>query len=359
MSFSAGNSMQPITIGIHEGLFRSFNDFLQKYEDILAYNNLRSIRLNAGDADFWQKLRDIDYFVFRWGHTTSESQIARTILRIVENEYKIPCFPNQATCWHYDDKIRQYYMLMAHSFPIVDTYIFWDSTSALEWVRNATFPLVFKLRGGAGSANVVLVHNRADAVKLINKMFSMKGVLSYKIPLRNNLTHLRNITRLYGLRRYIAHKRGRLGAYGQDPYWQVHRDYVLFQRFLPDNEFDTRITVIGDRAFGFIRYVRAGDFRASGSGLIDYDTARVDTRCIEIAFRISKTMDFQCMAYDFIYNENDEPVIVEISYSFLDTAVHKCSGYWDQNLKWHSGHYWPQFCQLADLIQDVDLKQPP
>ena len=44
------------------------------------------------------------------------------------------------------------------------------------------------------------------------------------------------------------------------------KDYVYFQKFLPNNKYDIRIVVIGDRAFGFIRYNRENDFRASGSG---------------------------------------------------------------------------------------------
>ena len=39
------------------------------------------------------------------------------------------------------------------------------------------------------------------------------------------------------------------------------RGYVYFQDFIPDNQFDTRVTVIGNRAFAFIRKVRPGDFR--------------------------------------------------------------------------------------------------
>ena len=44
------------------------------------------------------------------------------------------------------------------------------------------------------------------------------------------------------------------------------REYVYFQEFLPGNNFDIRIIVIGDKAFGLKRMVRKGDFRASGSG---------------------------------------------------------------------------------------------
>lgn len=54
-------------------------------------------------------------------------------------------------------------------------------------------------------------------------------------------------------------------------FWIREKKYILFQEYLPDNEFDTRVTVIGNRAFAFRRFNRKKDFKASGSGEIDYD----------------------------------------------------------------------------------------
>lgn len=350
--------MQNLIIGIHDSLNRSFPKMLSYYVKILEYNNLECLRLSVSESDFWEKLSKISYFIFRWGHRDSDSQMARIIMPIIENVFEIKCFPSQATCWHYDDKIRQHYLLNSYRFPIVKTWVFWDKISALKFIETASFPLVFKLKGGAGSSNVVLIEKWRHANKLINKMFS-KGIVSYEIPIPNNLSYLRNVIKLYGLRRYIAFKRGRLGPDSIKPYWQIHRDYVLFQEFLPGNKFDVRITIIGNRAFAFVRYVRPHDFRASGSGNIDYDVNKIDMRCIEIAFDISEKMKFQSMCYDFIFDQNKNPKIAEISYTFVDSAVYNCPGYFDKELNWHEGHYWPQFCHLSDLIQEKTLEQPP
>jgi hypothetical protein len=64
------------------------------------------------------------------------------------------------------------------------------------------------------------------------------------------------------------------------------------------------------------------------------------------------------MAYDFLKNGNGDVQICEISYTFVDTAVYRCPGYWDEDMNWHAGHYWPQYCQLMDTLQLPDLKQP-
>lgn len=67
------------------------------------------------------------------------------------------------------------------------------------------------------------------------------------------------------------------GKYPKLPSWHyiLQKDYVYFQKFLPNNTYDIRITVIGERCFGFIRYNRENDFRASGSGKIEYDTSKI------------------------------------------------------------------------------------
>jgi hypothetical protein len=69
-------------------------------------------------------------------------------------------------------------------------------------------------------------------------------------------------------------------------------------------------------------------------------------------------MNFQSMAYDFLYDENGEAAFCEISYTYADFAIHDSPGYWDSSLNWHEGHFWPQYCQLIDALKMPDLRQP-
>jgi hypothetical protein len=132
----------------------------------------------------------------------------------------------------------------------------------------------------------------------------------------------------------------------------------LFQKFLPNNLFDTRVSIIGERAFAFRRFNRENDFRASGSGRINYDINKIDLHSVEIAFNISNKLNFQSMAYDFLFNERKELEICEVSYTYVDTAVYNCPGFWDKDLSWHEGHFWPKYCQLVDALGSPNLKQP-
>ena len=343
-------------VGIHTDLHGKSCDYIVKYEKVLEFNNIRSVRLDINQTDFWEKIKELDLFIFRWQHIDDHRQLAHTILPVIERNLGIKCFPDLNTSWHFDDKIRQYYLLSQFGFPMIKSWIFWDKVEAINWSKTAVYPTVFKLKGGAGSTNVLLIHNKAKAIRLINKMF-WQGVYSERIP-DSGSTQWKYFTVYNKLREWKHFMLNKINKIDITPYWQINKNYVLFQEFMPDNQYDTRVTVIGKRAFAFRRFNRENDFRSSGSGKLDYDIAKIDLKFIAMAFEVSTAMKFQSMAYDFLYNREGKPVFCEISYTFVDSAVRNCPGFWDPDLKWNEGHYWPQFCQLSDLLNITDLKQP-
>jgi len=326
------------------------------YEKILAYNGITSIRLRVEQPDFWEQVRGLSLFIMRFKQHDSDLQQAHDLPPIIEREYGIKCYPNLNTGWHYDDKVKQYHLLRSLGFPMTECWIFYDKQASLEWVEQAAYPVVFKLRGGAGSQNVVLVRNRRQAHRLVTRMFG-KAIFPEKFVNSGSIRF-----KHFNLYRELHYICGNIYRWGKgldtSPFWQIHKNYVLFQKFLPGNKWDTRVTVIGDRAFAFRRMVRDDDFRASGSGRIDYDTKQIDIRCIEIAFQISKKMGFQSMAYDFLRNEEGVPEFCEVSYTYVSSAVHECSGYWDSQLGWHEGQYWPEYLHLMDALELPSLKMP-
>jgi glutathione synthase/RimK-type ligase-like ATP-grasp enzyme len=321
----------------------------------LAFNGIQTIRLSLDQDSFWDELKTLSLFIMRFQHYDASKQQARDILPIVENELGIPCFPNQISAWQYDDKIKQYFLMKAHGYPMTKSWIFYDRREALKWAQTAEYPLVFKLKVGAGSMNVLLVKSPKQARRLITRMFS-KGLL----PQRSFLPGLVRFTHFnpyLEIRHLMGNTKRRIR--GLDPYhfWVRHKNYVLFQKYLPENPRDTRIVTIGDRAFGYRRKTRSKDFRASGSGFNEYDPAEVDLRCVEIALKVTRDMVFQSMAYDFLHNENGEPEFCEMSYNF-GWKMRFCPGYWDRDLVFQEGHQWPEHLHLVDALGIPDLKMP-
>ena len=334
----------------------------QRFIDILRFNKIETELLYAGNSSFWDRVGKCSLFIFQWGHHDYYRQIAQSILPIIEKQLKIRCFPNLLSSWIYDDKIREYYLMKVHSFPIVESWIFYDRNNALSFIDEANYPLVFKLKCGAGSRMIKLLKEKSVARQYVKLMFR-RGI-SYKRGLPGTFfdeIRSKDVFRL--LRRKLGKVKRRIseGSVFYEEDWLTHKNYIYLQKFLPNNSYDTRVVVIGKRAFAFQRFNRPNDFRASASNLSVLDPKRIDLKFIEIAFQISKTLGFDSMAYDFLYDENKQPAIAEISYVFGSTygsKISDCPGCWDDKLAWHEKPMEVSYCILSDLLNTSDLKMP-
>jgi len=313
--------------------------------------------VNCLDSDIMEQLGNSAALLWHWHHGDPREQlIARHVIMAAEAQ-NITVFPNASTCWHFDDKIAQKYLLESIGAPLVPTYVFYDLKGALQWIDRASFPKVFKLRKGAGSSNVKLIHSAREARTLAERAFSSgfspiphygKDALKRYREARGRGDVLNVIKRIPQVIAKIRNSNRLMGR---------EKGYLYFQDLVPNNEFDTRVTVIGDRAFAFTRNVRPGDFRASGSGDIVYDHDRIDQKCLTIAFEVTRKIGSQSMAFDFVFTEMKQPMILEISYSYNAQAVHSCMGHWDTQLNWHEGQAWPQDAILIDLLNDIDRRR--
>lgn len=314
--------------------------------------------VNVYRADILDQVKGCHGFMWRHGQPSSMRQIARRIAPVFEKELGLVVYPDQNTCWHYDDKIAQRYLLEAANIPIPNTWVWWDRNLAKEWARTAKYPLVMKLWAGCVSQNVGLVNSYKEAEQWIDKLFG-RGV--------NKLSDT-----------YLTHwpfKKKRVAAAvkllltGAVPYkklpedlWELHKDYIFFQEFLPENPFDIRIVVIGNRVFGFRRFNRPNDFRASGSGIADTDPKHVPIETLRLGFRLANRLKTQSVGIDFL-RKNEEWVVVEISYTFPHFITHECPGHWelqgepeDGELVWHEGQMWPEEAQIMDFLKRLNVK---
>jgi len=274
---------------------------------------------------------------------------ARSILLAAEQR-GLKVYPSHQSVWHFDDKVAQKYLLESIEAPLAETWVFFERTKAEAFLEGATYPLVFKLRRGAGSLNVRLVRNLRDGRALARAMFG-RGIKTF--PVASGTA--RAVGRAKRKSTAPLLERGRralsntLRKLLRD---DRERDYVLFQEFVPGNEHDTRVTVIGDRAFTFRRAVRVNDFRASGSGRNSYpDSQDVDEDLIRIAFCVTERLGTQSLALDFVrQGGTSEPLLLEVSYSFVGAFIEQCPGYFKRNGRWESGHFDPATLILADLV---------
>jgi glutathione synthase/RimK-type ligase-like ATP-grasp enzyme len=309
--------------------------------------------VNAYANNIMDQLKEYDVFLWHFSnYIHSDMLFGKQLLYSVSN-MGVKVFPDFNTCWHFDDKVGQKYLLEGINAPIVNSYVFYDEATSLKWISETTFPKVFKLKGGAGSSNVRLVNCQREAKKLVRKAFS-KGFVQYDRfeALKRRILGVRsgsetNLGLIKGLVRFV------IGS-PYTKYSRMHgrdKGYVYFQDFIPNNKFDIRVVVTGNKAFAIKRMTLNGDFRASGSGLIKYDKNEIDERCVKIAFDINEKLNTQSITYDFVFTDNGVPLIVEISYGYYSPAYRKCPGYWDKKLNWVDAPVTPEFWQLEDIMQ--------
>ncbi len=329
-----------------------------RFKEIIIKNDLPYAIIDPNSYTLLDELKSCSHLIFNHSQGDTDIKIYEAIFNIAHRICGLKCSPNFETFWLYEDKIKEYYLLRCNDFPIIESHAFWNLPQAHEFLKKTEYPLIAKLPKGASSSNVVLINSAKDGEKIIQQVFN-RGVKARRLNCSSSLSSFHNAGILkYGktlIKNYLINM-GMIKEKSDYPEWQIQKDAILFQKFLPDNKFDTRITVIGNRALAFRRFVRENDFRASGSGKIDVDPDKIDPRYLEIAFSISRKFHFNVMAYDFIYGEGSKPYINEISYCFFDYVVQSCPGYWDDNLLWHHGRNWPQHYQLMDFLHRKSLK---
>ena len=330
-------------VGIHKN--KGFCDHWIKY---CESNDIPYKIVDCYRSDIIQQLADCDVFLWHFHQNFPKDILfAKQLLYSAQITGK-KVFPDFNTIWHFDDKVGQKYLLEAINAPLVTSFVFYSKKEAIQWAKETSYPKVFKLRGGAGSQNVRLVRTYSAAKKLIKKAFG------HGFPAYNALGSLKERYRKYRLGKtnfqdlieglirciYPPHFAKQMGR---------EKGYIYFQEFIPNNEFDIRIIVIGDKSFAIKRMVRKGDFRASGSGLILYLRELFDESTIRLSFQIAEKLKAQCIAFDYVY-KNGNALIVEISYGFSPEGYEDCPGYWNKDLKWHEGKFNPYGWIIENLI---------
>lgn len=325
------------------------DSFSERWIEYCITHNIDYKIVNCLDTDIISQLKDRDALM--WHHQGTDYKdvlAAKNILFSLEHA-GVKVFPDFKSNWHFDDKIAQMYLLQAIDAPLVPSYVFYDKVSAINWVLHTNFPKVFKLRKGDGSRNVKLVKNKKDAQKLIITAFG-KGFSQF-----NRYDNLRELFRKYkqGKNKLLDVLNGVRRVFFPTSFSRMasrEKGYAYFQDFIPNNNTDTRIIIVGNRAFALTRGVRKNDFRASGSGDINYDKDIINLEALRISFDINKKIKSQSIAFDFVILDN-KPLIVEISYGYAVEAYDLCPGYWDEDLEWNEGKFNPQEWMVEDLIK--------
>jgi len=325
-----------------------------KWIEYCVENNIPYKVVDCYKSDIIAQLNDCAGLMWHHYHMSAKDTLfAKQLLYAIESSEKV-VYPDFRTNWHFDDKLGQKYLLEAINAPLVPSYAFYSKQDSIDWVQNITFPKVFKLRGGSGSANVRLVSTQREAIRLNKKAFE-GGFSQYDVwpnikerwrKYRIDKVNFKEVVEGFG--RFVL-PTDYVHTHGKE------RGYVYFQDFIPNNEYDIRVTYVFNRCFALRRKVRPGDFRASGSGNIDYDMLKIPSKAIALSFDVANKLRLQTAAFDFVIL-NDAPMILEVSYGFGDDFDQFNHGYWDSDLNYFPGTFNPYGWMVEGMINRIKDK---
>jgi len=140
------------------------------------------------------------------------------------------------------------------------------------------FPCVLKIANETQGAGVCLIKNWQHLESQVKKLTKVDGIT----------------TRLWDLGRSLRRK----GYTRNSPY----RNKFIIQRFVPKMENDWKILLFGNRAFLLKRYNRPKDFRASGSGLLEY-IKDIPIGILEYARKIQLALNTPHLSLDLLHSK--------------------------------------------------------
>lgn len=310
------------------GLIYGKRGYFKEWVKICQTNEIQYKIIHIDSNHLINEIKECKYLLWNWYHDESfNSLFSKKINILLSTHYKSNIYPDIHTIQTYDDKLLQKYIFELYDIEHPETDIFYKKEEALNYLNKTKFPFIFKLSSGAGSYNVKKINNLKQGKKIIRKSF------------RNGFKKIDRYSlfkdAIYGKGSYSFKLKAFYRLFYKTEFEKVsprEKKYVIFQKFIPNTSYDIRIIVVFDKAIGLIRYNRENDFRASGSGLINFDASLIPESVIRDSFKISKKLQTQTLALDFLVDENKHKV-VEVSYAFSNDLYLDCQGYWTEDLK--------------------------
>lgn len=295
--------------------------YWEKFRTLLAESEIPYEVFDVNVAGWIDVCRRCDALVWAMPADPCGLKEAQRKLLFVQDVLGKPTFPSHRSALIYEDKILQSYLFRQCDIPTPSTFVSFDENDCLAHAESATYPLVWKLTTGSGSAGVELVASSASCRRMIKRVFSPCGRRTYW------------------------------------PYLN-QQGYVYLQELIPGKPRDTRIIVIGDYLWGYHREVLSNDFRASGMGGII--KTGLPSEALELAWRTKEELGLHCVAVDMVRTAEGGYLVIEASpFIQVDTpeqlVIDGRPGYLvrhnEGSYAFVEGRYWIQEFMLADFLK--------
>lgn len=308
------------------------------WQEYCEENNISYKVVNPYKIGVINQLMDFDIILWHYSNYSFKDMLmAKNILNTLEGQGK-NVFPSFNDAWHFDDKLAETYLLESIKAPIPKSFYFYNLNDLKQAIDNKeiSFPIIAKLRNGSGSHNVKKLDTIEDLTNYGKKMFTsgLSSAPSLLYKASSNIQSSKSLKTFINRAKRIPEF---LRSLSNAKKFNIERGYVYLQEFIPNDGYDLKIVVIGDKLSFIGRNIREGEFRASGGGDIFYEKEKVTKNVINSAFKTSDKLGFLCMGYDYVVNnKTGEGKIIEISYGFSHHALLEAGGYFDRKGEWHT-----------------------
>lgn len=256
------------------------------------------------------KISEAITFDFREGdvliYCSSENQEYRSYIRDVVYlvNKKIKVIPSFDHLMAHENKGFQQIYRAAHGFGELNGKYFCTRQKYDE----LSVPFVLKKVSGAGSSGVFLVRSHFE--KLKHRLFFLPSVKRIAI----------NLLRLFKLSKsqYLLYS-----------FYKQRFARLVSQDYIDGLDFDYKLIVMGNRYYGLKRYVRNGDFRASGSGKLEFSD--IPEAVLNYADRVFSVLDAPYVSLD-IAQKDDACYLIEYQVlNFGPIAIKDSIGFYEKN----------------------------
>lgn len=347
------NSLR-IAICKNDRIFQHSGSWANPWIEYCQNNGISFEIVDCYQSDVIDKLQHFDSLLWHINNYVLQDMIVGRSILFAANNLGLKIFPDYNTSWHFDDKVAETYLLQAAGAPIPDSWMFYLLKDCIKWlVDEAKYPLVTKLRCGAGSNNVKLLRTKKEAIKYAKNMFN-KGYKTYPGILFKTKSQFLSSRSWEVMKSRIKRIPEFLHTLSRAKMFPKERGYVFFQEYIPNDGYDLKIVVVGDKLSYIGRNIRKGDFRASGGGDLFFERSLVTQNIISSAFSISDKLGFQCMGYDYVVDKkNGNGKIIEISYCFSHVALLQAGGFFDRSGVWYNEPLNAPVEVIKNLIQPI------
>lgn len=341
-----------MTISI--GIGKDQNGWFQKFEDALCDLKMdgADISFRVIDIDSNRFLEEVENLqVILWNPSFMGLRLAglfKEKMYFLEKILGKTVFPSYETIWHFESKIAENYLFNHGHIHTPKTYITFDYYDALKIIQQIDMPVVLKKSEGAASKNVRLIHDKRWLLDYAERVFCNQ------LWAEGRQNHSKfELLRHFATRKWFWYFI--ISKYYQSDFGM---SVMYLQEFIPNNDADLRVTIIGNQfAYGLWRKNRPKDFRASGSGRIDYEHA-VPEEVLRYCQNINVRYGFDTMAYDILFRGSSF-LINEMSYNYVDHALYNAPGYYrlGRELEFVQEHAWPQSLWVKALYEKLTAQE--